>query len=314
MKYDVFIIGAGAAGLSAAIYTARAGLRTAVLGKPQESGMYAAAVVHNYPGFPRGIAGPDLTNFFIEQAKNFGTEVILGREVVKLEKISGDSQEEAGLFRAVDDKGDVYESRAVIIATGRVAAHSAIEGEDALKGKGVHYCATCDAPLYKDKRVAVIGSGNYAYEEAHDIMHYTKNVTVISHSFNFEGNEEMKQKLEKDGAKFVNARVKALQGTGVISAVALENGEQENIDAVFLAMGSASAFSFAQELGLEMQDNGLIKIDPFTKEATVGGVYAAGACTEKGYGQISKSVGEGTAAAIAAIQRLRNINQYIDHS
>src|SRR3989344_7630216 len=223
MTYDVFIIGAGPAGLSAAIYTARAGLKTMLVGRPQDSGLFSAHDVQNYPGFPDGIAGPELLNLFLEQARKHGAEINTEKEGVSVKakegltpsafaKVSGDtrggSDPPPADFLITLDSGEEYAAKRILIASGRVPALSGIKGERELKGKGVHYCVACDGPLYKGKKVAVVGSKDFAFQEAKELLSYTNDITIISHAPAFEGRAERKTELEKAGAKFIVGHVK----------------------------------------------------------------------------------------------------------
>lgn len=305
MIYDLVVIGAGPAGFAGALYATRAGLKTLLVGRPQNSGLYSAQNVQNYPGFPDGIAGPELMNLFLEQAKKHGAEVETEKEVVGLKG-------EQGAFQIILNAEEVSAQR-ILIASGRVPAHSGIKGEKELRGKGVHYCVACDGPLYKGKNIAVVGNKDFAFQEAKELLSYTNDVTVISHAAAFEGHTERREELEKAGVQLATARVKEFRGESILQALILDSREEQIYDAVFMALGSASALSFAQALGLEMEGDH-VKIDRETGHTSVAGVYGAGCACEEEYGQIVKSAGEGATAAIEIIKDLKGLKSYVDHT
>lgn len=315
MLYDLLIIGAGPAGLTGAIYTARAGLKTFLVGRPQDSGLFSAHNVQNYPGFPDGIAGPELLNLFLEQARKHGTEFETKKEVVSIKSsgVPGTPDDPGADFLIILDGGEEYFTKRVLIASGRVSAFSGIKSEKELRGKGVHYCVACDGPLYKGKKVAVVGNKDFALAEAKELLSHTSDVTVISHAAVFEGRAERKKELEHAGVRFIAGRVKLFQGEPMFQSLTLDSGDVQTYDGVFMALGSASALSFAQSLGLAMEGD-YLRIDKATGKTSMQDVYAAGCACEEGYGQIVKSAGEGATAALEIIKDLKGLKNYVDHT
>src|SRR3989344_3884593 len=192
--YDVIIIGSGPAGLTAALYTARAGLKTLVVAGSGWGGqLMLTTLVENYPGFPDGIMGPELMERMRKQAERFGAK-IEERDVIEIET------EKRPLVVKTDEA--VYQSRAIVIATGALAQWLGVPGEERLIGRGVSSCAPCDAPFFKDKRVVVVGGGDSAMEEALVLTKFAKEVTVVHRRDKFRASAVMQKKvfdLEKKG-------------------------------------------------------------------------------------------------------------------
>ena len=176
--YDVVIIGSGPAGVSAAIFCARANLKTLVLGKTETSQLVLAHTIENFFGFPEGIKGHDLLGKGVKQAKKFKAEFVAETVV--------SARQAKEVFEVTTEKNKKIESRSLIIATGIPIRPSGIKNEEKFVGKGLSYCVSCDGFFYKGKKACVIGNGNKAADEAIDLLHYTSNVTVISNGGGFE--------------------------------------------------------------------------------------------------------------------------------
>ena len=169
--FDVIIVGAGAAGLTAGIYLARDGWKTLILEKESPGGLAASTQrVENYPGFPKGIEGSTLMTRFESQAERFGVYLV---DFEKVERISKNKQD---IFEIHTQQG-TYKAHTVLLATGSVPKHLGITGEDEFFGKGVSYCATCDGPLYRDQEVAVVGFGDSALQEGETLLRYASKLT-----------------------------------------------------------------------------------------------------------------------------------------
>ena len=177
MGYEVIIIGCGPAGLSAAIYLGRAKVNTLLIGKSGQSQLAKAHKIENYFGFAQGISGRDLLNQGIQQAKKFSVNIIEKEVVQALTAEKG--------FSIKVETGEIHHTKALIIATGTPIRLSGIENEEKLTGKGVHYCVECDGPMYQGKKIAVIGNGNHAAEDALDLVIFTKDITIISNENGF---------------------------------------------------------------------------------------------------------------------------------
>ncbi len=297
---DVIIIGSGPAGLTSAIFTARAQLKTLVIGKKDKSQLSYAPEIFNYFGYPNGINGKKLLELGIQQAEKWGAKIIQ-EEAVSIQKNK--------TFK-VKTTQKTYEAKTIIIATGIPIQWSGIKGEKELMGKGVHTCPSCDGPMYKGKKVAVIGNGNFAAEDAIELTSYTKNITIISHAEKFNIDKKLLQELKKRKIKMKTARVKEFVADKFLKKITFEKGEEE-YDAAYLACGTAGATSFAAKLGITMKD-GIIQTDE-NGMTSVPGVFAAGNCMQK-CRQLAKNVGDGCNAGISAVKFLKSKDIFIDYA
>ena len=306
-NFDILIVGCGPAGLSAAIYGSRAQLKTVVFGDPTKGNLYKSHIIANYFGFPKPLTGPELTQLGLDHAKDLGTEII-ENDIVDI-KINDDET-----FTLKDDKQNLYTSKTVIITTGQSYALSGIKNEQALTGKGVSYCVICDGAFFKDKNVVVVGNGNYAAEEAIQLLNYTKKITIFSHGKDFKFSDEMKNELDKTDIKLERTdRIKEIGGAEnaqrAEKLIMMDNSEKE-VDGVFMAVGVAGATAFSKKLGLEMEGN-YIKVD-MGGNSNIKGLFAAGDCTGSPP-QVASSVGNGCNAALSAIKLIRGLKIYIDY-
>lgn len=302
---DVAIIGCGPAGLSAGIYTGRAQLKTIVFGDYKKSNLYKSHIIANYLGFPEPVTGPFLAERGIEQAKKFGAEIV-ANEIVHL------SINDDGTFSLKDDKNSHYTAKTVIISTGQSYTLSGIKNERELTGKGVSYCVVCDGFFFKNKNVVVIGNGNYAGEEALQLLNYTKNITILSHGREFEFSREIKKDLESGNITLQKTpRIKEITGNGKVEKLILADGEEIETHGVFMAVGVAGATAFAKKLGLEMENN-YIRVT-HDGRTNIPGIFAAGDCTGAA-AQMATSVGNGCNAALSAIKLLRGAKVYIQYN
>lgn len=299
--YDSIIIGGGPAALTAAVFAARAKLRTLVLGIPSKSQLHFAQSVGNFIGTD-GVSGPDLLERGVRQARRYGAE-LLEKEVVHVQK-RGDE------FAVKCSDGKAYSSKTVIIASGMAPRLPGIKNDKALLGKGVHSCVACDGYPYKGKKVAVIGNTNHAAEEAIELLSLTKDVTVISNGKEFEISKELMDECK--GVKFTKDRVSEFRGEKWLEGVLMRDGSVAKYDGVFIALGGVTSLTFAQKLALDTTPDGFLVIDKDGKTA-VEGCYAAGGCTG-GNQQIAKSAGEACNAAISAIKKVKGIESYADQT
>ncbi|MFN7990905.1 MAG: NAD(P)/FAD-dependent oxidoreductase [Candidatus Micrarchaeia archaeon] len=300
--YDVIIIGAGAAGLTAAAFTARAKLRTLVIGMTEKSQLHYAASVGNYIGTD-GLSGPEILRRGLEQIKRYGAEVI-EKEVVHASKRAE--------FTVKTSDGREYTSSTLIIASGMAARLPGIKNDQNLLGKGVHSCVACDGFSYKGKKVAVIGSTNHAAEEAIELMALTKDITVISNGREFEISKELMDACARGGVRFTKDRVAEFAGGKWLDSLILKDGRSLKYDGVFIALGGVTSLVFAQKLALDTTPDGFLVIDRDCRTA-IDGCYAAGGCTG-GNQQIAKSAGEGCNAAISAIKKVNGLGDYSDQT
>lgn len=280
--YDIIIIGAGPAGISASLYAKRANLNVLVLyyGK---SNVELATNIDNYYGFPGGITGDKLYYNGIEQAKE------LGVEVKEIEVIGIKSFGNTYNVKTVNGN---FTAKAIILSTGNKKLKPNISGIEELEGKGISYCAICDAFFYRNKNVAIIGNGKFAVNEANELSHVAQNITILTNGLN---------KPECD-FNVNTSKIKAITGDLKVSGVEFEDGSSLKVDGVFVALGEADASDFAKTLGI-LQNGKDIKVNE-KMETNVKGIYACGNVTG-GLLQICKAVHEGAVAGLSAVNYIR---------
>ncbi len=303
MKKEVIVIGCGPAGLSAAIYLGRANIDTLIIGKQKDSQVMKAHLIMNYLGFPQGITGEQLLKNAIEQVKVYKVP-LLENEVINVEQ-------NKEYFILETEDGGVYESKALIIATGTPIKLSGIENEEKLTSKGVHYCVECDGPLYHNKNLAVIGNGNHAAEEAILLLSYTKAITVIANAEKFEMSSKLRDQIKKNNIPLIAKAVKSFDGEKKVEGLTLMDGQKIQFDGVFMGCGELSAFDFSAKLALTIENDSLV-VDK-NGLTSVQGIFAAGNCISK-CRQVAKSVGDGCNAALSAIRYVRNKAVYQDYA
>lgn len=302
--FDVLIVGLGAAGYTAAIYAARYKLKTFIVGG-EDGGMgLTAAEVGNWPG-DIDIKGPDLMERFKNHAVSFEEVTHKVAYVQKIEK-TGEG------FRLTLQSSETVEGKTVILATGSTKRKLGIKGEKEFSGKGVTYCATCDAFFYKGKDVAVIGGGDSAVEGAAIAAQVAKTVYLIHRRSEFRAEPYWVDRVEaRDNVKFVlNTNVLEVLGdhgstgltagkvTGVKLDVPFEGQDVISLQGVFIEIGSDPATELAKQLGAELDDRGFLKVQP-NQESSVPGVFAAGDLTNESnyFAQFTTAAGEGAVAA-----------------
>lgn len=293
MAYDVIVIGGGPAGYTAALYTARAGLRTVVLEKLFAGGqMTQTTQIDNYPGFPEGIDGITLGMQMQEGARRFGVETV-STEVtaVALDKP----------LKTVNTPDGQYEAPVVIIATGADHRHLGITREEELVGRGVAYCAACDGMFYRDKTVAVVGGGNSAAADAALLSRIAKKVYLIHRRNSLRASRVYHKPLENtENLEFLwNNQVTELLGADVLTGVTLtdNNGIQRilELDGLFVSIGRSPATSlFRDQLALDK--NGYVVADETTR-TSLPGVFAVGDVRTKAVRQIVTATADGATAA-----------------
>ncbi|MBR1536581.1 MAG: NAD(P)/FAD-dependent oxidoreductase [Treponema sp.] len=305
MNYDIIIIGAGPAGISASLYAKRANLNVLVL-YSGESQLEKAHKIDNYYGFPDGITGGDLYKNGIEQAKNLGVDV-LKSEVTHIEMVSPPPQTQYSVKAGEKE----YSSPVIILATGNKKLRPNIEGIIDYEGRGVSYCAVCDGFFYRKKNVAVIGDGKFAVEEAAHLSHIAERVTVLTDG---KASDEVQSEIAKDSSlagkiKIDTRKVAKILGNengAKVGGVELSDGEKISYDGVFVALGSAGAADFAKKLGIFMEGDS-IKTDE--KMATnAPGIYSCGNANG-GLLQVCKAVYEGGVAALSAVNYVRGLSK-----
>ena len=280
MRYDVIIIGAGPAGISAGLYTQRANKKTLIIYN-EKSSLEKASKIENYYGFPNGISGKELYQNGIMQAKNLGIE-LKKEEVIKIEKIKETFE--------VSTSNRKYISRNVILATGNKKNTPDIKGIKELEGKGISYCAICDGFFYRGKDVAVLGSGDYAISEVNDLLNVANKITILT-------NKKKVPDFRAENVKVETRGVIAVKGENQLESIELEDGTKLEVDGLFVAQGVAGSTDFARKLGALVKDNKIVVNDKM--ETTIQGLYACGDCVGGIY-QIAKAINEGMIAGMNA--------------
>jgi len=296
-EYDLIIIGGGAAGLTAGIYGKRSKLKTLLLEKlPLMGGQIVySEKVENYPGFPEGISGVDLTALMETQARGFGLEIKTG-EVIEV-KDDGD------IKRVLCD-GEEYLCRAIIVATGASPNLLGIEGEERFIGKGISFCGTCDGFFFKDMEVIVVGGGDTAIEEALYLTRYVKKAYVVHRRHSLRAAKISQERaLKNDKIEFIwDTVVTKVEGNTSVEKVVLKNVKtgatrEKTISGLFIFVGIKPNTQFLQGI-IDLDEQGCILTNE-NLETSVPGVFAAGDVREKILRQLSTAVGDGATAAFA---------------
>ncbi len=297
--YDVIIIGGGPAGLSAAIYTARAELKTLILDE-EDKLLEKAESIDKYFGFPEGISGKGLLERGREQAKRFGADMIL--EKALMTKIEGDDY-------VVETAENEFTTRSLIISPGIQHERPPLEGVKKYEGRGISYCVVCDAPLYKDKKVGLLGSEDLVAKEALELYEFTQDIKIYTNGEDLNVPENLFDKVKELDIPVEKGNIEEVLGDDQFSGLVVE-GKKERLDGLMIAQGTSGSLDFARSLGIKIED-GVLSVDDdmFTG---VPRVYAAGDCVG-GARQISAAVGEGARAAISLINEMRD-EEYLDWS
>lgn len=295
---DVLILGAGPAGLTSAIYTARSKLLTVLVDEGIAGGQVSTTYhVANYPGTNGVVRGVDLMENMKKQAEQFGAQIDDMKEVAEVRL---DSEE-----KYIKTEDADYHAKAIIIATGSTPRKLPAEGEREFRGRGVHYCATCDGALYQDANVLVVGGGNSAVEEAVFLTRYAKHVTIVHRNEYFTASKAAQEEALRNPAIDViyNSEVRKINGESFMKSVTVENtrtNETKEIDAdgIFVYIGMEPRTRLFKN-SLKLSDYGYIITDEDMK-ASIPGVFAAGDVREKKVRQIANAVGDGAIAGIMA--------------
>ncbi|HQD20177.1 MAG: thioredoxin-disulfide reductase [Bacillota bacterium] len=303
-SYDLIIIGAGPAGLAAGIYASRSKLNTLVIEKGVIGGQAATTEeMENYPGFYQGVTGPQLTEHMHEHAEHFGCKFVKD-EVVDLDL--------AGYEKVIVTKNGRYTAKAVIIATGAEPRVLGVKGEKELKGKGVSYCATCDADFYEDLDVVVLGNGDAAIEEAIYLTRFAAKVSIIV--IHDEGILDATKVIQErafrnEKIEFIwNSTLEEIKGDGIVEAVAVKNiktGEVTELETngVFIFVGTVPKTEMLKGK-VELDQRGYIPTSEIM-ETNVDGVYAVGDVRVKYLRQVVTAAADGAIAAVAAEKYLQ---------
>ena len=291
MIYDLIVIGRGPAGISCAVYTTRANLKTLIIGK-FDSALLKTEKIENYYGFEMPVSGRTLMESGEKQALRLGAEIITD-EVVGIEKTAH--------FKVLCVNGE-YEAKTVLLAPGAPAVKAPVKGIEEFEGRGVSYCTTCDGFFYRNKTVGVLGYTDYAVNEAIELLPFTKDITLYTNGKELEASEVYKERIT--AFKINTKKIKSLGGRDILENVLFEDGITDHVNGMFVAYGSASGVSFALKMGIIMNGKS-ISINE-RMETNIGGLFAAGDCTGV-FKQISVAVGQGAVASKGIIERVRKL-------
>lgn len=303
--YDVIILGAGPAGLSAGIYASRAKLKTLILNEGTVGGQVILThEIANYPGVEK-TNGFQLINTMKKQAKEFGCTIKANLKVTNI-NLDNDIKE-----IEVNNK-DIYKSKTVILALGGKPRTLNITGEDDFKGKGVSYCATCDGEFFTGKELVVVGGGNSALEESVSLTKYASKLTIVHQFDNFQALPHYidMAKAEPKINFIMESELREISGENSVQKVKYENlktGEMSelNTDGVFIFIGYSPNIDKVKDI-IKLNTKGEIIVDP-QMNTNIKGVFAAGDCVEKRYRQVTTAVADGTVAALSASDYLMNL-------
>ena len=305
-NYDLIIIGAGAAGLSAAIYAGRSLLNTLIIEKFSFGGrVNDTPKVINYPGF-KEISGRDLINEFREQAENFSTNEFCYGTVSKIEKTDKG-------FKLTTSRRKEFSSKAIIIATGTYAKMINVPGETEFAGRGVSYCSTCDADYFKDKDIHILGSGDLALEEADYLSNFANsiNMIIIHEEGNFDGNNLEVEKIKKNPKVSYtwHSKLEGIYGNDRVNSLdILDLSDNTNTrvttDGIFIFAGMSPNSFFVKDV-LDLDNFGFIKTDECMR-TSVEGIFAAGDIRQKPLRQIVTAANDGAIATVYAEKYIRN--------
>ena len=307
MIYDVIIVGAGPAGLTAAIYTCRKKLKTLIVTQDIGGQTSLAPHIENYPGFDV-ISGPELIEKMRKQVIKFGTELIIG-EVTKIQK--------KGKNFMVFSGEKNFQTETIILASGKTAKRLNIPGEDKFFGKGISTCATCDAPLFKNKIVAVIGGGNSAFEAAELVSKFSKKVYLIHRRGEFKADEITIQRVKKNKKieMIVNVIAKKVNGNKFVESLEIENlktkeKKELKVHGIFVEIGYELKTEWLKDLVNKNKINEII-IDERCR-TSLPGFFAAGDVSSTIYKQAIISAGEGSKAGLEAYKHIKGIEKVVD--
>lgn len=300
--YDVLVVGGGPAGVSAALYTARKGVKTALVVKEFGGQINETLAIENIVGIPT-VEGPALSTQFEQQIRSLDIDIIEGHFVQDIEQAEADEK-----VIILDNKRQI-KAKTIIVATGSHWRHLNVPGEQEFKNKGVAYCPHCDAPLFADKRVAVVGGGNSGVEAALDLAGIAKEVTLLQYNHELTADDILKQRVEQMSNVNVltDAQTLSIDGETHVTGLTYRDLEHKKevsleLDGVFIQIGLMPNTAWVKDR-LDLNERGEIKVDK-TGATSVPGIFAAGDCTDSAYKQIVISMGSGATAAISAFNYL----------
>jgi thioredoxin-disulfide reductase len=303
--YDLIIVGGGPAGITAGIYALRQKLKTLMITKDFGGQMNRKVVkIENYPGFPE-ISGQELIEKFVSHLKKYPIEIEM-KEVVEIKK-------EKDYFRVKTKNNKEFFSKTVIVASGANPRSLGVKGEKEFIGKGVSYCPLCDAPLFKNKVVAVIGGGNAGFEAAIFLAEYAKKVYILEFSNQIRADKENQERAKKTGKIeiILNAKVEEIKGENFVRALVYKDLVSQQlkeiqVDGIFVEIGNIPSTAFVKDL-VDFNERGEIIVEFETMATKTPGLFAAGDCNAGKHKQIITACGEGAKAALSAYDYLQKL-------
>lgn len=302
--YDVVIIGAGPAGMTAAVYTARASLSTLMIERGVPGGQMANTEdVENYPGY-ESILGPDLANKMLDHAKKFGTEYAYGdvKQVI-----------DGNLHKTIDAGSKQYKAKAVIVATGNKPRFLGVPGEKDFSGRGVSYCAVCDGAFFKNKELVVVGGGDSAVEEAVLLTKFASKVTIVHRRDALRAQKILQDRaIKNEKINFIwDSTVEEIYGEGRVQGVKIKNKNTGEIsdfstDGVFIYVGMDPLTAVVENLNITNESGYILTNE--NMETKIAGIFAAGDAREKTLRQIVTATGDGSIAAMAAQHYIESLD------
>lgn len=295
--YDLVIIGGGPAGTSVAVYAARKRLKSVLITEEWGGQSNVSDDIQNWIGTPH-ISGAELAKAFEAHVREYADDVIDIVVPAKVEKIK---KTDDG-FTVTTNKEETYEAKAVFIGVGSTRRRLPAEGADAFEHKGLTYCASCDGPLFSGRDVVVVGGGNAGFETAAQLLAYTNSVTLLEHGDNFAADEITVEKLEKN-EKFTaikNAEVTHVHGEAFVTGLTYKDTNTGNVTTletggIFVEIGMIPNTDMVKGL-VELNERNMIKVDPYTQQTSVKGIWAAGDCTDVKYHQNNIASGDAVKA------------------
>lgn len=297
MKYDLIIVGGGPAAVAGGVYAARKQLKTLVVAKNFGGQSIVSPLIHNWIGTPK-ISGDDLAKSLKGHLKEYEGEFLTIKEDVLATVVSGND----GAFTVTTNNDEVFEGKAVLIASGANRRKLTVPGAEMYDQKGLTYCASCDGPVFTGMDVAVIGGGNAGFESAAQLLAYTKSVTLLDNNDSFRADPiTIKKVVSHENMKAItNAETLEILGNGMVSGIRYKDtktGEEHTlpVSGVFVEIGSMPNTDMVQDL-VELNERKHIKVDPRTQKTSLLGVWAAGDCTDGLYAQNNIAVGDAVKA------------------
>jgi len=302
--YDIIVLGGGPAGVAAGIYAARKKTKCLLISEHLGGQSTVSAVIENWIGDIK-LSGFDLLKKLENHLRaQEGIEIVTGEKIMEVKK-------DGEIFSVTTDKNS-YQTKSVVVATGAKHRQLGVPGEQEFNGKGVAYCSTCDAPMFKNKTVAVVGSGNSGLEAVLDLLPYAEKIYLMDVLDKVFGEETLAEKIKNEKVELLlGTKVKAISGSQFMEKISYENiksGEVKEIPAqgIFIEIGMTANSDCVKDL-LQLNKAGEIEIDHQTMATSVPGVFAAGDVTNVLFKQSSVASGDGVKAALAACQYIKNI-------